>query len=233
MRMADYSTPAMRIMSRGLFDNLGLKLASLGLAFALWMVVAGEQRDERTLNAPLSLARLPKNTALLNVSGDFVTIQVRGPKSLISGLSPNEVDVNLDLSTLKEGENIVAVKADQIDVPRGVEVVQISPKWVRLVLESVAERVVRIAARVEGNPAAGYYLKRASTHPDRVRLVGPRSEVDRLEKVYTSAISVEGRSHDFGAMTSLEPVGKLIKVEGPALVQVSVEIRMNPRPSSS
>ncbi len=220
-------------MSRGLFDNLGLKLASLGLAFALWMVVAGEQRDERTLNAPLALAPLPKNTTLLNVSGDFVTVQVRGPKSLISGLSPDEVDVNLDLSTLKEGENLVAVKADQVDVPRGVEVVQISPKSVRLVLESVTERTVRVAARVEGNPADGYFLKRASTHPDRVRLVGPRSEVNRLETIYTSAVNVEGLSHDFGAMIALEPVGKLIKVEGPALVRVSVEIRRNRRPSSS
>ncbi len=223
----------MRIMPRGLFDNLGLKLSSLGLAFALWMVVAGEQRDERTLNAPLTLARLPKNTALLNVPGDFVTVQLRGPKSLISGLSPNEVDVNLDLSTLKEGENLVAVKSDQVDVPRGVEVVQVSPRWVRLVLESVTERVVRVAARVEGNPAAGHYFKRASAHPDRVRLVGPRSEVSRLEKIYTSTISVEGRSRDFGVLTSLEPLGKLVKVEGPVLVQVSVEIRANPRPSPS
>lgn len=220
-------------MFRGLFDNLGLKLASLGLAFALWMVVAGEQRDERTLNAPLALAPLPKNTTLLNVSGDFVTVQVRGPKSLISSLSPDEVDVNLDLSTLKEGENLVAVKADQVDVPRGVEVVQISPKSVRLVLESVTERTVRVAARVEGNPADGYYLKRASTHPDRIRLVGPRSEVNRLETIYTSAVNVEGLSHDFGAMIALEPVGKLIKVEGPALVRVSVEIRKSRRPSSS
>ena len=220
-------------MPRGLFDNLGLKLSSLGLAFALWMVVAGEQRDERTLNVPLTLARLPKNTALLNVPGDFVTVQLRGPKSLISGLSPNEVDVNLDLSTLKEGENLVAVKSDQLDVPRGVEVVQVSPRWVRLVLESVTERVVRVAARVEGNPAAGHYFKRALAHPDRVRLVGPRSEVNRLEKVYTSTINIEGRSRDFGALTSLEPLGKLVKVEGPVRVQVSVEIRANPRPSSS
>ena len=223
----------MRIMFRGLFDNFGLKLVSVGLAFALWVVVAGEQRDERTLNAPLSLAQLPKHLTLLNIPGDFVTVEVRGPKSLISGLSPSEVDVHLDLSTLKEGENLVAVKADRVDVPRGVEVVQVSPKWVRLVLESVAERVVRVAARVEGNPAAGYVFKRASAHPDRVRLVGPRSEVNRLDKVYTSAISIEGRSHDFSALTSLEPAGKFIKVEGPALVQVSVEIRTNPRPSSS
>lgn len=220
-------------MAKGLFDNLWLKLASLALAFALWIVVAGEQRDERTVNASVSLARLPKNTTLLNSPGEFVTVHLRGPKSLISGLSPNEVDVNLDLSTLKEGENLVAVRADQVDVPRGVEVVQVSPKWVRLVLESVAERVVRVTARVEGNPAAGYYLKRAMAHPDRVRLVGPKSEINRLEKVYTSTISIEGRSHDFGAMTSLEPVAKSIKVEGPALVQISVEIRANPGPSSS
>jgi YbbR domain-containing protein len=221
----------MRIMSRGIFDNLGLKLASLGLAFALWIVVAGEQRDERTVNAPLALAQLPNNMTLLNVPGDFVTVQLRGPKSLISGLSPNEVDVNLDLSTLKEGENLVAVKTDQIDVPRGVEVVQVSPRLVRLVLESVTERTVRVAARVEGNPASGYYLKRALTHPDRVRLVGPRSEVNRLDKVYTSTISIEGRSHDFGSMVPLEPIGKLIKVEGPTLVQISVEIRTKPSPS--
>lgn len=220
-------------MPGGLFDNLGLKLSSLGLAVALWMVVAGEQRDERTLNAPLTLARLPKNTALLNVPGDFVTVQLRGPKSLISGLSPSEVDVNLDLSTLKEGENLVAVKSDQVDVPRGVEVVQVSPKWVRLVVESVTERVVRVAARVEGNPTSGYYFKRASARPDHVRLVGPRSEVNRLEKVYTSTISIEGRSHDFGVSTSLEPLGKLVKVEGPVHIQVSVEIRASPKPSSS
>ncbi|WP_337288410.1 CdaR family protein [Candidatus Methylomirabilis sp.] len=220
-------------MSRGLFDNLGLKLASLGLAFALWIVVAGEQRDERTLNVPLTIAQLPKDTTLLNVPGDFVTVQLRGPKSLISGLSPNEVDVDLDLSTLKEGENLVAVKSDQVDVPRGVEVIQVSPKWVRLVLESVTERAVRVAARVEGNPAAGHYFKRASAHPDRVRLIGPKSEVNRMDKVYTSTISIEGRSRDFGIRTSLEPLGKLVKVEGAARIQVSVEIRANPRPSSS
>lgn len=220
-------------MAGRLVDKFGLKLASLGLAFALWMVVAGEQRDERTLNVPLTLARLPEHTALLNVPGDFVTVQLRGPKSLIAGLSPKEVDVNLDLSTLKEGENLVAVKSDQVDVPRGIEVVQVSPKLVRLVLESVTERAVRVAARVEGNPAVGHYLKRASVHPDRVRLIGPKSEVNRLEKVYTSTISIEGRSRDFGVMTSLEPLGNLVKVEGATLIRVFVEIRANPRPSSS
>jgi hypothetical protein len=47
-----------------------------------------------------------------------------------------------------------------------------------------------------------------------------RGEVNRPEKVYTSTISIEGRSRDFGVVTFLEPLRKLVKVEGPALVFV-------------
>lgn len=220
-------------MKEGLFRNLGLKFFSLCLAFALWVVVAGEQKDERTLNVPLKLARFPKNMALINDPGNFVTVKLRGPKSLVTGLSRDEVDLNLDLSQLREGENLVALRPEEIEVPRGVEVLQASPRWVRLVLESVAEREVRVAARVEGTPAAGHYFKRAYSRPDRVRVIGPRSEVSRLARVYTSAISIEGRSRDFAVKTSLEPVGKSVKVEGADSVQVSVEIGSNSgRPSS-
>lgn len=220
-------------MKEGLFRNLGLKLCSLGLAFALWVVVAGEQRDERTMNVPLRLARLPKNMALMNDPGDFVTVKLRGPKSLIAGLPSDDVDLKLDFSRLKEGENLVAVRAEDIDVPRGVEVLQASPRWVRLILESVAEREVLVAARVEGTPAVGHYFKRAYARPDRVRVVGPRSEVSRVARVYTSAVSIEGRSRDFAIRTSLEPVGKSVKVEGADSVQVSVEIGGNSRRPSS
>jgi len=220
-------------MKEASFRNLGLKLASLCLAFALWVVVAGEQKDERMLNVPIKLARLPKTMVLLNDPGAFVTVRLRGPKSLVSSLPSEEVNLNLDLSQLKEGENLVAVRAEEIEVPRGVEALQASPRWVRLVLESVAEREVRVAARVEGTPATGHYFRRASARPDRVRVVGPRSEVSRVAKVYTSAVSIEGRSRDFAVRISLEPVGKSVKVEGTDSVQVSVEIGGNSgRPSS-
>lgn len=220
-------------MKERLFRNLGLKFFSLCLAFALWVVVAGEQKDERTLNVPLKLARFPKNMALINDPGNFVTVRLRGPKSLVAGLSRDEVDLHLDLSQLREGENLVALRPEEVEVPRGVEVLQASPRWVRLVLESVAEREVRVAARVEGTPAAGHYFKRAYARPDRVRVIGARSEVGRVARVYTSAISIEGRSRDFAVKTSLEPVGKSVKVEGADSVQVSVEIGSNSRRPSS
>ena len=212
-----------------LFHNLGLKLLSLGLAFALWLVVAGEQRVEHALNVPLNLTGLPEKMALVNDPEGSVTVKLRGPKSLVAALGPDEVHLNLELSRLKEGENLVPVKAEQIPVPRGVEVLQVSPSRVRLVLEPVAEREVRVAARMEGTPAEGHYFKRVSVRPERVRVVGPRSEVSRVNQVYTSAVSVEGRARDFAARTSLEPVGKSVKLNGENSVRVLVEIRATGR----
>lgn len=211
-------------MKDRLFHNLDLKLFSLGLAFALWLVVAGEQRVEHALNVPLNLTGLPEKMALVNDPGGSVTVKLRGPKSLVTALATDEVHLNLELSRLKEGENLVTVKAEQIPVPRGVEVLQVSPSRVRVVLEPVAEREIRVAVRLEGAPAAGHYFKRASVRPERVRVVGPRSEVGRVSQVYTSAISIEGRSRDFAARTSLEPVGKSVKLNGENSVEVSVEI---------
>ncbi len=212
-------------MSEWWFRNLGLKLFSLGFAFALWVVVAGEQREDQTLNVPLKLTRLPEKMALINDPGDTVAVKLRGPKSLVTGLPSDQVDLNLDLSRLKEGENLVPVRVEEVKVPRGVEVLQASPSRVLLVLESVAERDVQVVARVEGVPAAGHYVRRAYVRPDRVRVVGPRSEVGRLGRIFTSAINIGGRSRDFAIRTSLEPVGKSVKVEGIDSVQVSVEIR--------
>src|SRR3989304_2948882 len=67
-------------MKEGVFRNLGLKLFSLCLAFALWLVVAGEQREDHTLKVPLKLTRLPERMVLVNDPGDFVTVKLRGPK---------------------------------------------------------------------------------------------------------------------------------------------------------
>ena len=209
--------------------NLGLKLFSLGLAFALWLVVAGEQRVEHALSVPLKLTQLPEKMALINDPAGFVTVKLRGPKSLVTALAPDEVDLNLELSRLKEGENQVPIRAEQFGLPRGVEVLQISPSRVRLVLEPVVEREVRVAARVEGAPAPGYYLNRIVVRPDRVKVVGPRSEVNRVARVYTSAVSIEGRSRDFAARTLLEPIGKSLKLDGADSVQVVVEIRATGR----
>jgi YbbR domain-containing protein len=208
-----------------LLHNLGLKLFSLGLAFALWFVVAGEQRIEYTLSVPVNLGGLPDTMALVNDPDRVVSVRLRGPKSLVTALGPEGVNLRLDVSQLREGEHQVSVRAEVSALPRGVEVLDVSPSRVRLVLERLAEREVPVVARVEGTPAAGHYVRRVQVQPSRVRVTGPRSEVRRLSQLYTSPVSVEGRSRDFVTRTPLEPPDRSVTVGELESVQVSVQIR--------
>ena len=59
------------------------------------------------------------------------------------------------------------------------------------------EREIVVEPRYQGKPAPTYEVKEISTTPARVRVTGPASHVNALEKAPTEAISVEGRHESF------------------------------------
>ena len=59
------------------------------------------------------------------------------------------------------------------------------------------EREIVVEPRYQGKPAPTYEVKEISTTPARVRVTGPASHVNALEKAPTEAVSVEGRHESF------------------------------------
>lgn len=211
------------LMRTWVLHNLGLKLLSLCLATILWIVVLGEQKVELTINIPLNL-EVPRGLLLVNDPADVLEVRVRGPKTLVTSLAPREVTVG-DLSVkLVEGENIIPIREETIRAPRGVEVVEVIPHRVRVLLEAPVEREVEISPRLEGVPADGYVVRRVISVPPRVRMVGPTSELRRITRVRTLPISLAGHTASFSTRALLEPVGRQVRVEAGAPVMVEVEI---------
>lgn len=61
------------------------------------------------------------------------------------------------------------------------------------------EREITVEPSVEGKPAPTYEVKEVSVTPSRVRVTGPASSVNLLEKVLTQTIFIEGRRESFDA----------------------------------
>lgn len=59
------------------------------------------------------------------------------------------------------------------------------------------ERELAVEPRVEGKPAATYEVKEVVVTPAQVRVTGPASHVNALERVPTETISIEGRRESF------------------------------------
>jgi YbbR domain-containing protein len=210
-------------MRKWVLHNLGLKLFSLFLATFLWVVVLGEQKVDVTVSVPLAL-NIPAALMLVNDPPESLEVHLRGPKTLVTSVTPREVILSELPGSLVEGENTIAIREDLIQVPRGIQVVDVMPRRIRVVLEGSVEREVEVSPRVEGVPPDGYVVRRVTSLPARVRIVGPPSEVRRLTHVRTLPISLNGRTTSFSTQVLLEPVGRLVRIQDGTPVSVEVEI---------
>jgi YbbR domain-containing protein len=78
-------------------------------------------------------------------------------------------------------------------LPEGVHVVEVTPRSVTLHLEPVVVRAVPVEARFEGELPEGFGRPGVEVTPAQVRLRGPESHVEAIEKAYTETISLAGQ----------------------------------------
>ncbi len=208
-------------------ENLGLKLLSVVLAVFLWAVVLGEQKVDVTLTVPLEIKDLPRDLILVNEPPDSLEVRLRGPKTLVTTLAPREVALEGLSKNFVEGENVITIRSEAVRVPRGIEVVEVTPHRVRVVLDAMAVREVEVSPRIEGAPAKGFILKRVTSTPARIRMAGPKNELRRLTRVYTVPISLDGQTASFSTRAMLEPAGRQVRAldEVPIIVGVEIAFR--------
>ena len=171
--------------------NLGVKIVSVFLAALFWLFVMNEKTLEiltadQQITIPLVTARLPRNMVVMT---PLPSVRVR-----LQGISPStniqELYAQVDLSGGEAGENSYAV---MVNSPIGVNLVEVQPAKVQLLLDTVQEKPVHIEVVVSGYPAEGYKLGASYVRPSAVNLRGPSSILSSLNQVFVD-VSVTGVS---------------------------------------
>lgn len=206
------------------FRHLGLKGMSLALALLLWMVVAGEETVERGLRVPLELQQVPNGLELTGDIPSAIDVRVRGSSGTLSRLSAGDVVGVLDLRTAREGHRLFPMTPDQMRVPFGVEVVQITPPAVAIAFERSASRQVPVVPAVDGRPAPGFVVGGKIVDPKMVEVVGPESVVKGVTEVLTESVSVAGARQEVTQSVVLGLQDPSLRLKNARSATVTVEI---------
>ena len=95
------------------------------------------------------------------------------------------------------------------------------------------EREITVEPSVEGKPAPTYEVKEVLVTPVRVRVTGPASSVNLLEKAPTQTISIEGRRESFDApRTAIHVADPKIAVHDTVNVHVTIVAIGDSKPRS-
>ncbi len=198
-------------------EHLGLKLISLLLGFSLWYAVAREQEAEFSLSIPIELRDLPEGLEVIEESVQQVEVRLRGPAEILRRLTPQDLNVGVELEGAEPGERLAYLTPREVSAPFGARVMRVTPASVRIVLDRTVERTVEVIARVVGSPAQGFELHHIDLSPQKIDVVGPSSRVSGLEQVTTEPVSVDGLR---------EPYSRLVRVELDPLVRVERELNV-------
>ncbi len=207
-----------------LFANLGFKLLAITVALMLWGVSHSTSHRERGFDLPIELTGVPEDLVVTDQSTDTVNIRVRGSSGSLRRLLGGDLVYRVDLSGAKLGVTDHAVEAEDLNLPRGTQIVSRSPAGIEFTLSKRGRRAIPLKVDLTGTPAAGFKVAGIELEPARVWVSGPRSEVLRLAEVLTEAIEVNDLRAPLEKTVRPLLVGRHLWLEGDPEVKVRVRI---------
>jgi YbbR domain-containing protein len=198
-RLARVPREALSWLHEIFLEDWTLKLIALAISLGLWFAVTGQRTPTtiRLRNVQLDF-QLPNDMEISNDPRRDVDITVSGNSFALESLNRRELVARVDVSGYKPGDRVIQLTDKIIDLPAGIKVVKIEPNTVPLRIEPSLEREVEVEARREGDLPEGFELYGVQIYPQRIRVRGPASHINSLQKAMTETIPLEGRRESFG-----------------------------------
>jgi YbbR domain-containing protein len=205
-------------------ENKGLKALSLLLAVLLFVVSRQPIIDMRMVGVPIEYRGLSPGVKIVGDAEQTVSLRLSGPRDIVRSLAPNQLLVVADLSGKEPGERSVQLKVDESFLPDNVEVVQIEPPSIKIKLEPSVMKHVRVEAQFGGKIAEGREIYSVELYPREIEVEGPRSIVDKMERIPTEIVSLDGREADFYTSVEVDIPHDSLRVKAPGRIDLSVKI---------
>lgn len=206
------------------FANLPLKVVSMVVATVLWLAVAGQSTVERNIQVPLEYRNVPAGMEMVGDPPGAVDVRLRGSSGNLARVVQGDVVAALDLSNARRGTRIFNLRADEVRVPFGVQVVQVTPPSVSLDFETAGQKVVPVSPVVEGDPAPGFVVGRITTSPATVEVLGPNGRLAALREATTEPVNVDGARGRVQDTVTVGIEDSTVRLREPLRATVIVEV---------
>ena len=204
--------------------NWVLKLISFFFALFLWYFVAGEDKVDMNVSVPIEIVNLPHDLVVSNQFKKQIEVTVSGQRSLIRGLSTQNISRTVDLSSAKPGKFDIAITPDSIPFPWGVSVLRLQPATVSLRIDKLIGKELKVTPIVVGMPPTGFYLLSVVLEPPSVSITGPQNILDEEQSVETAAIDVTNMKASAQKQVNLNLSPAIIDLIGESVVTANIII---------
>jgi YbbR domain-containing protein len=183
-------------LTRWITRDWPLKLVSLVLALGLWLLLVPSEKmlSEKSLTIPFETRNVPAGLEIVEQPVTTIDVTLRAPKRLLNEIGPSGLVAMIDLERATVLQQEYALNPSMIDVPKGAEVVKISPSKATIKLERTAEATLEVHMTLRGKPAPGFRVARTGIEPATITVQGPESRIRASGAATTAPVDIAGLS---------------------------------------
>lgn len=151
-----------------------------------------------------------------------LSIKVSGPVNALADLCGFTYNPGIDYS--EEGVVSLPVEFASGDMPKGVEVLSVTPAELNYRVERLIKKEVFVILEYAGQPAGGYTITELQVEPQRVRLAGAMSQLKDVETVATFPVDVSRAKESITAEIPLALSESVARSSGSKTVTATIVI---------
>ena len=148
---------------------------SLVLAVFFWstLIIAQGEMLEKVVTVPVEFTASPPHLVLVGDKDKSVRLHLSGIKSDLDALDPEELSVKIDLSRAAAGQQAFGITAENLRLPRSVNLVDVVPSSVELTLAEIVEQEIDIKPQLVGKLPGSLKILSMAVIPPKVNVFSP------------------------------------------------------------
>lgn len=206
--------------------NLVPKSVSFVLVCVLWVFIGGQPRAEIWMTVPLEYRNMPANMEIVGNLVNRVDVGIRGPRTLISSITVDQLKAHVDLSQSMSGVNHIRLTADNVRAPLGTEVTKVAPSSIRIHLENIKSQSVPVKAHLVGKLPRPLRLKGVSVEPPEIVLQGPSGNLKKVREIFTEPVELGEVMESTQITVALDITSPQLRLAPDQPPQVTVYLRV-------
>ena len=166
-------------------------LFSIVFTTGVWLSVSRGVDTLVTLEIPVEYMNRDPAMEIVTTSVNTVSLELEGSGALIKSIKPDQVQVRMDLSDSKAGENTFSISRKNISLPPGIVLKDVTPASVDVNLDILMKKKLPVQIDWVGRLPDHFILVEAKVEPDTVEIIGGRRMLEDMTTLYTEKVSLD------------------------------------------
>ena len=215
------------VVRKGGLEIGAAALLSIVFITGIWFSVSRGQDTLVSLDIPVDYTNRADGTEIVSTSVKSVSLVLSGSGALVKSVTPDQVSVRLDLSTALIGPNAFPITSDNVSLPPGILLREVTPEVVEVVIDETVKKQLPVQIDWAGKLSPELILLDVIMDPESIEVMGGKRILEKITTLYTEKVPLDNLSGrgEISAKLALNPASLKIAPGSKDKVTIQYVIR--------